>query len=73
MAEVSLESLTSWRAELVESRAAGIRRLVHQNGQTVEYKSDSEMASAIRALDSEIARLSGQGSRTVKFQTSKGL
>ena len=69
----TLEQLAAWRAELIESRAAGVRRLTHQNGQTVEYKSDSEMAAAIRALDAEIAKLSGPRSNIVRPVTSKGL
>ena len=73
MAVVTIESLTAWRTDLIESRAAGVRRLTHQNGQSVEYKSDGEMASAIRSLDSEISRLANQAPRSIRFNTSKGL
>ena len=73
MAIVTLESLTAWRAELVESRASGVRTIKHQNGQEITYKSDFELASAIRSLDSEISRLANQAPRSIRFNTSKGL
>ena len=73
MAEVSLQSLTAWRADLVESRASGVRTIKHQNGQEITYKSDNEMAAAIRSLDTEISRLANQAPRSIRFNTSKGL
>lgn len=73
MATVSLTQLTAWRNELVELRASGIRRVVHQNGQTLDYKSDTEMAAAIAALDAQISAATRDGAGRFTFQTSKGL
>lgn len=73
MATVSLTQLTAWRNELVELRASGIRRVVHQNGQTLDYKSDTEMAAAIAALDAQISAATCNRAGRFTFQTSKGL
>jgi hypothetical protein len=67
-----MEQLTRFRDELKDARYSGVRRFVDQNGETVEYKSDSEMARAIAALDSEIAAAARPPS-TIIFRTSKGL
>ena len=53
MADVA--ALRSLRDALIEARSCGLRSVRDQNGETVEYKSDSEMAAAIAALDREIA------------------
>jgi hypothetical protein len=73
MAAVTLTQLTGWRDELVELRGSGVRRVVHQNGQAVEYKSDSELAAAIAALDSQIAATAQTRAGRFTFKTSKGL
>lgn len=73
MAQVSLEQLTGWRRELMELRASGIRRIVHQNGQALDYKTDGEMAAAIAALDSQISAATRNRAGRMTFQTSKGL
>jgi hypothetical protein len=44
-----------------------------QNGESVVYKSDSEMAAAIAACDREIAAMAGRPANTILFKTSKGL
>ena len=73
MAVVTIESLTAWRTDLIESRASGVRTIKHQNGQEITYRSDSEMAAAIRSLDAEISRLANSAPRSIRFNTSKGL
>lgn len=60
MATVS--ELQVMRAALVAARSSGTLRTVFVSGGTrreVEYKSDSEMAAAIAAIDREIATASG--------------
>lgn len=62
-----------WREKLFECRLKGIRKVRDQNGEEVEYKSDSEMDAAIRAADMAIAAAGKQPLATIIFRTSKGL
>ena len=64
--------LTEWRERLQEARYSGTRRARDSSGEEIEYKSDSEMAKAIAAIDSELTPIQ-QRHATVRFQTSKGL
>ena len=65
--------LTKARDALLEARAGGVREYRDQNGETVTYKSDGEMARALAALDSEIARAARPRPTVLHFRTSKGL
>lgn len=70
----TLAELQTSRAALVAARSTGIREVRDSNGESVAYKSDAEMAAALRALDSEIAAITGaRRSGIVRFSTSKGL
>ncbi|APG48475.1 phage head-tail joining protein [Phaeobacter porticola] len=70
---LTVAKLTQARDALMESRANGARSFTDQNGERVEFKSDSEMAKALAALDREIAALSGRAApTTLHFATSKG-
>lgn len=68
-----LAQLIKWRDELFEARLSGIRTLVDQSGERIEYKSDSEMAAAIRAADAAIAVHRRKPANTILFSTSKGI
>ena len=70
----TLAELQAFRAALVAARSNGIRSVRDSSGETIEYKSDGEMKSAIAFIDSEIAAATG-GPRasTIRFATSKGL
>jgi hypothetical protein len=70
---LTLQELTTARDALMRARADGVRRYTDQNGETVEYKSDSEMARALAALDSAIAAATSAPPSTFTFRTSKGL
>ena len=70
---LTLLELTTARDGLLRARAQGVRRYVDQNGESVEYKSDSEMTCALAALDSESAAASSGPPSTYRFKTSKGL
>lgn len=63
--------LQAWRDALVQARLRGVRSVTDENGEAVQYSSDSEMAAAIAAAEREL------GARppvhTLKFRTSKGL
>ena len=70
----TLGQLTAARDTLTLARAQGVREVRDSNGDSVTYKSDSEMAAALSALDSEITKLTqGQPARRIMFTTSKGL
>jgi hypothetical protein len=71
----TLPELQAMRAALVAARAAGTREVRDgSSGDAIVYKSDSEMAAALAALDSEIAALTrGPQPSVVRFSTSKGL
>ena len=67
------QQLSAARDSLVEARATGVLEYRDSNGELVRYKSDREMASALAALDREIAALSGaRPTHTIRFSTSKG-
>ena len=70
---LTLAQLQARRDALVMARTSGVRRVRDQNGEEVEYRSDSEMARALAHLDSEIAKLSGRPPSSFHFTTSKGL
>lgn len=62
------------RERLQDARYQGVLTFRDQNGELVTYKSDSEMAAALTAIDAEIARLQGRApASTILFRTSKGL
>lgn len=69
---LSVDQLTKARDALLTARAGGVRRVRDQNGEEIEYRSDTEMARALAALDSEITKASGATPRTLHFTTSKG-
>ena len=48
----TLAELTTMRAALFAARMNGAREFRDQNGETVVFKSDAEMARALAALDS---------------------
>lgn len=70
---LTLAELTTAHDSLLRARAGGMRRVRDQNGEEIEYRSDAEMARALAALDSEIAKLNGKPPSAFYFQTSKGL
>ena len=70
----NLGQLTAARDALTLARAQGVREVRDSDGSSVTYKSDSEMAAALSAIDSEITKLTqGQPARRIMFTTSKGL
>lgn len=58
------------RTKLEDARASGVRRVRDQNGEEIEYRSDTEMAAALRALDAALAR---PKPNTIVFRTTRGL
>jgi hypothetical protein len=77
MATIGYFDLLGWRDRLREARFNGLLQVTDSNGESVKYKSDAEMASALLALDKELDKeLSGvtaPPANTIVFKTSKGL
>jgi hypothetical protein len=69
----TVAELQKMRADLLAARAGGVRRFRDQNGEEVEYRSDSEMARALAALDAEISAQTARPASTIHFKMSKGL
>ena len=69
----SLADLIAWRDSLFEARLQGVREFRDQNGETVVYKSDAEMARALAAADAAIAAAQAKPASTILFKTSKGI
>ena len=67
------DQLRTWRDSLIESRLSGVLTVKDQNGEAITYKSDSEMAAAIRAADQLILETTGKHPNVIRFLTTKGL
>ena len=66
--------LQNARERLQDARFQGVLTFRDQNGEQVTYRTDAEMAAALKAIDAEIARLEGRAHpSTILFRTSKGL
>ena len=72
---VALDLLTANLASLKAARYGGVRKVsFHSAGEEreTEFKSDAEMATAILAIEREIALLQGTPTRTVIVRSYKG-
>ena len=69
----TLDDLNSWRDRLVQARASGVRMVRDAFRSEVQYANDSEMAAALRFINSEIAKLSAVPVKSIRFHTSKGI
>jgi hypothetical protein len=69
----TLAQLQDWRDRLKDARYSGVRRVRDSNGEEVEYRSDSELARALAAVESEIAGASRPRQSILYPLTSKGV
>jgi len=69
----SLENLIQYRADLEQVRFTGTRRVKDSNGEEVEFKSDSELARALAAVNAEIAAAQSHPASIIYLSTSKGV
>jgi hypothetical protein len=70
----TLSDLQAFRDRLLEARFDGVQSVTDQNGERIVYRSDSEMAGALAALDRELAALrGGRNSAIVYLNTHKGV
>ncbi|MCE0742902.1 hypothetical protein LWC05_03220 [Acetobacter sicerae] len=74
MAEPSVTTLITMRDALVKARLSGLTRITDQNGESVEYKSDSDMAAALASVNRLIlqATLGGAAPGISTIRTMKG-
>ena len=71
----SVQELQDMRAALVAARSTGALRTTYRSGgteRTTEYKSDRDMASALAAIDAEIAAATGQRVNTIQLSFERG-
>ena len=68
---VPVEDLIQMRDALIRARAKGVKSL-RVGSETVEYKTDAEMAAAINDLEARITRASSPRTNLVRFKSSKG-
>ena len=71
---VTLIQLQEWRERLMDAKFSGVLMVQDSSGESIRYRSHSELAAALASLDAEIRNLTG-GNRpsTIYFATSKGL
>jgi hypothetical protein len=69
----SLAELIRFREDLLNTRYSGVRKVRDQNGEEIEYKSDSELARALSSVSAEIAAVQSRPASTIHFKTSKGI
>jgi hypothetical protein len=71
--DLNLAQLCELRVKLIRARANNVREVTDQNGESLTYKSDREMAAALAYIESLIAaKRSGTTANVIKFRTSKG-
>jgi hypothetical protein len=69
------QELQDMRAALVAARSTGALRTTFRSGgteRTTEYKSDRDMASALAAIDAELASITGQRIHTIQLSFERG-
>ena len=70
----SLSQLQEWRDRLKDARYSGVRSVQDSNGERVEYRSESELARALSAVESEIAAGGSRHRQSIIYPlTSKGV
>jgi hypothetical protein len=70
----TLAQLQEWRDRLMDAKFSGVLIVTDSSGDSVRYRSHSELGAALASLDSEIRNLTGgQRPSTIHFATSKGL
>lgn len=69
----SLIELQAYRGRLERAVFSGTRRLKDANGEEIEFRSQTELKSALASLERAIAAAHGSPASTIRFSTSKGL
>ncbi|MCA8932076.1 MAG: hypothetical protein KDA49_06380 [Rhodospirillaceae bacterium] len=70
----TLSQLQTWKAALEKARYSGVLTVRSADGESVTYRSDVEIAAAIREVDRQItAATTTPTVRQVRIASSKGL
>jgi hypothetical protein len=69
----AMGDLIRFRDDLRRARFNGIREVQDQNGERIVYRSDTELARALAAVEAEIAGAVSRPANTIRFRTSKGV
>ena len=71
---VTVAQLQEFRDRLMDAKFSGVLMVTDSNGESVRYRSHSELAAGLASLDAEIRNLTGASRpSTIHFATSKGL
>ena len=70
---LTLQQYVNLQSELEKVRLNGVREIKDQNGETVTYRSDSEIAAALAFVNRKIAELQRGPVYQLQFNTSKGI
>lgn len=62
--------LIAWRDRLIQARLSAVKVVADSDGSQVQYRNDSEMASALAYVES---LLNAPAVKTIRFHTSKGI
>jgi hypothetical protein len=73
MTMASLVELQAYKGRLEGAVFSGTRRLKDQNGEEIEFRSQTELMSALALLERTIAVAKGSQPSRICFNTSKGL
>lgn len=69
----TLPELQAWREKLMDARYSGVRAVQDSNGERIEFRSESELARAIAAVDAEIAGVSAPRPAIIYPYANKGV
>jgi hypothetical protein len=70
---LTLQQLQRFRDDLEKTRLNGVREIKDQNGETITYRSDSEISAALNFTNRKIADLLQGQPKTIVFTTHKGI
>lgn len=66
-------TLEQWRQTLLKARANPRQKVRAPDGSEVTFKTDAELASALRDVERRLAAAQGRGVRMILVQSSKGV
>ncbi len=66
-------TLEAWRQTLLKARANPRQRVRAPDGEEVTFKTDAELAAALKDVERRLAAIQGRPIRIIRVHTSKGL
>ena len=55
----TIAQLEEWRERLMDAKFSGVLMVTDSSGESIRYRSHSELAAALASLDTEIRRMGG--------------